>query len=117
MAFTPINCPDCNSLNIVKYGKQPNGEQRYICHNPACTRRVFLLNYRNQQKKSPPKKEVSRTQIIEMALNGVDISETARQLGVSEQAVGEVFQLLSRFQAPPARVRKRKPPRLRALAG
>ena len=108
MAFTPVHCPDCDSLNVVKYGKQPNGEQRYVCHNPECSRRIFLLNYRIQPKKSPAKKTIDRTQIIDMALRGVDISETARQLGVSEEVVGEVFQMLSRFKAPPAPVRYHK---------
>ena len=108
MAFTPVNCPDCNGLNVVKYGKQPNGEQRYLCHSLDCSRQVFLLNYRIQPKKIQPEKSIDRAQIIDMALKGVDVSETARQLGVSEQKVGEVFQMLSRFKAPPAAIRKSK---------
>jgi len=30
---------------VVKYGKQANGTQRYRCHNPDCSRRIFLLQY------------------------------------------------------------------------
>ncbi|MBF0447981.1 MAG: IS1 family transposase [Magnetococcales bacterium] len=117
MAFTPIHCPDCNSQNVVKYGKQPNGEQRYICHNPECSRRVFLLNYRIQTKKSPPRNPIDRSQIIELALEGNDVAETAHLLGIPEQTVADVFQMLSRFQAPTPRSIGKRKPQPRALAG
>ena len=28
-----VTCPECNSSNIVKYGKIHNGKQRYRCHD------------------------------------------------------------------------------------
>ncbi|NJL99981.1 MAG: IS1 family transposase [Synechococcaceae cyanobacterium SM2_3_2] len=27
-----VTCPECNSSNVVKYGKIHNGKQRYRCH-------------------------------------------------------------------------------------
>ncbi|MBF0097613.1 MAG: IS1 family transposase [Magnetococcales bacterium] len=98
MAVVEVRCPECDSLNVVKYGKQPNGAQRFICQNPSCTRRVFLLNYR-----SKPSASSSRQQIIDLALNGADVEETARLLRLPTQTVLEVFQMLSRFSLPSAR--------------
>ena len=112
MAVVEIRCPDCDSLNVVRYGKQPNGAQRFICQNPACKRRIFLLNYRAKQN-SPE----ARQQIIDMALNGVDVNETARLLNIPQEAVLEVFQLLSRFSLPPNNPKKQPPPSSQALAG
>jgi transposase-like protein len=34
MAVVPVQCPQCQSPAVVKYGKQPNGVQRYRCQNP-----------------------------------------------------------------------------------
>ncbi|MBF0590263.1 MAG: IS1 family transposase, partial [Magnetococcales bacterium] len=76
----------------VKYGKQPNGSQRYRCMNPDCERQVFLLDY-SDRKRMP---EIKR-QIIEMALDGKDIRETARILNVSPASVIEVYDQLAEF--------------------
>ncbi|MBF0175789.1 MAG: IS1 family transposase [Magnetococcales bacterium] len=45
MAIVDVRCPVCGGLRVVKFGKQPNGEQRYLCQNESCKRRIFLLNY------------------------------------------------------------------------
>ena len=78
MATVEVCCPNCGIKNVVKYGKQPNGTQRYRCQNHVCDRQVFLLEYQNRTKLP----EVKR-QIIEMALSGSGIRDTARSLGVS----------------------------------
>jgi insertion element IS1 protein InsB len=62
----------------VKYGQQPNGEQRYRCNNPSCQRQIFLLQYHNTGWEPEVKQRM-----VEMALNGSGIRDTARVLGVS----------------------------------
>ncbi|MGN7612262.1 IS1/IS1595 family N-terminal zinc-binding domain-containing protein [Magnetococcales bacterium HHB-1] len=93
MATTHVRCPNCNTTNTVKYGKQANGAQRYRCQNPDCERRIFLLDYSGRQKLP----EIKR-QIIELALtSNTNIRETARILGVSPATVIEVFELMANF--------------------
>ncbi|MEO5340283.1 MAG: hypothetical protein H7837_07185 [Magnetococcus sp. MYC-9] len=112
MAVVEVRCPDCDSLNVVRYGRQPNGAQRFVCQNPSCERRVFLLNY--QVKSRPPE---ARQRIIDLALNGVDVEETARLLSLPSAVVLEVFQQLSRFSLPVRTPQEVPPRRSRALAG
>ncbi len=112
MAVVEVRCPDCDSLNVVKYGKQPNGVQRFVCQNPPCKRRTFLLNY--QVKPNPP---ATRQQIIDLALSGADVHETARLLSLPQDIVLEVFQQLSRFSLPTGNPQARQSRRSRALAG
>src|SRR5215471_3008467 len=45
MAFVQVQCPDCYSTDVVQYGKQANGTQRYRCNNRDCPRTIFLLQY------------------------------------------------------------------------
>jgi transposase-like protein len=66
----------------VRYGRQANGEQRYRCNNVDCARRIFLLQYHHTGRLP----EVKR-QIVDMALNGSGIRDTARVLGVSPMTV------------------------------
>ena len=82
MAIVAVPCPECGSSEVVKYGQQPNGEQRYRCHNPHCPRRIFLLQYHNTGWVPEVKQ-----QMVEMALNGSGIRDTARVLGVSPTTV------------------------------
>ena len=82
MAIVEVQCPECRSYTVVKYGRQANGEQRYRCMNPQCERRIFLLQYRDKGRLP----EVKR-QMVDMALNGSGIRDTARVLGVSPTTV------------------------------
>jgi len=47
VAIVEVPCPECGSHEVVKYGRQANGEQRYRCNNVACERRIFLVRYHN----------------------------------------------------------------------
>ena len=82
MAVVAVQCPECGSDEVVKYGQQPNGQQRYRCKNPRCQRRIFLLQYHNTGWEPEVKQ-----QMVEMALNGSGIRDTARVLGVSPTTV------------------------------
>ena len=78
MVSVPVHCPYCHSSEIIKAGKQANGTQRYQCQNGRCARRIFLLQYRDRGRVP----EVRR-QVVDMALNGSGIRDTARVLRIS----------------------------------
>jgi insertion element IS1 protein InsB len=82
VAVVEVQCPECGRREIARYGRQANGEQRYRCNNVDCTRRIFLLRYHNTGRLPEVKK-----QIVDMALNGSGIRDTARVLGVSPMTV------------------------------
>lgn len=86
MVLIPVKCPVCQSAEVVKYGKQPNGEQRYRCDNSECDRTTFLLNYTNKGNQPGTKEKV-----IEMASNGSGIRDTARVLKISPGTVMSVL--------------------------
>jgi len=78
MVYVLVQCPHCQSTEVIKAGKQTNGAQRYRCQNEQCTRRIFLLQYRDRGRIS----EIRR-QVVDMALNGGGIRDTARVLRIS----------------------------------
>jgi transposase-like protein len=85
--LAPVGCPTCQSTDVVKYGKTPDGKQRYQCRNLACQRQTFLLKYTNKGFLQEVK-----TQIVDMALNGSGIRDTARVLTVSPTTVMNTLQ-------------------------
>src|SRR5882724_5206054 len=86
MAMLAVSCPVCQGNHVVKAGTQPNGAQRYRCQNPACMRTIFQLAY-SAHGRLP---ETQRL-IVEMALNGSGIRDTARVLRVSPVTVLRVL--------------------------
>ncbi len=82
MAFVQVQCPDCHSTDVVQYGKQANGTQRYRCNNRDCPRTIFLLQY--QDKGRLP---AVRQQIVDMTLNGSGVRDIVRVLRVSSATV------------------------------
>src|SRR5215510_9987765 len=82
MAYVPVQCPHCNSTAVIKAGKQANGAQRYQCQNDRCERRIFLLRYQDRGRAL----EIRR-QVVDMAINGSDIRDTARVLRISPTTV------------------------------
>ena len=77
-----VLCPDCCSDNIIKHGRLTTGKQRYLCQNPDCLRRTFVLII-----EQPGRKREVKQKIVEMALNGSGIRDTARVLHVSPATV------------------------------
>src|SRR5215471_20614323 len=86
MATIAVSCPDCHSTEVIKAGKQPNGAQRYRCQNAACKRTIFQLTHVAHGRRPE-----TQRQIVEMALNGSGIRDTARVLRVSPVTVLRVL--------------------------
>ena len=82
MVLIPVCCPHCQSDQVIKGGQTKAGKQRYKCQNSACPRYSFQLDLRYKGR-SPEIKE----QIINMALNGSGIRDTARVLKISTTTV------------------------------
>ena len=82
MTYVPVHCPDCQSVDVVRYGKQRHGPQRYRCNHTDCPRHIFLLQYRNHGRLPAVKH-----QMVDMALNGSGIRDTARVLRVSPTTI------------------------------
>jgi transposase-like protein len=89
MVYVPVQCPHCQSTAVIKAGKQVNGSQRYQCQNGQCVRRIFLLQYQDRGR-AP---EV-RSQVVEMALNGSGVRDTARVLHISPTTVIAILKKL-----------------------
>ena len=90
MVSVPVQCPYCHSSEVIKAGKQTNGTQRYRCQNQRCARRIFLLQYQDRGRVP----EVRR-QVIDMAINGSGIRDTARVLRISPTTVIATLQRFS----------------------
>ena len=82
MTLIPVRCPQCNNDQVVKRGKTSNEKQRYLCQYETCRQQTFVLEY-SHRGRLPQVKQ----QIIDMALNGSGIRDTARVLGISKDTV------------------------------
>ena len=74
----PVPCPHGHSTEVIKAGKQANGAQRYQCHNEQWVRRIFLLPYHDRGRMP-----AIRRQVVDLALTGSGIHDTARVLRIS----------------------------------
>ncbi len=90
MVTIPVCCPQCDSIDVIKAGKQPNGVQRYRCQNTACERTIFQLSYTDKGRLPETKR-----QIVDMALNGSGIRDTAKVLNVCVAANKPSFKLFT----------------------
>lgn len=90
----PVRCPHCQSDQIIKGGKTKAGKQRYKCQNTDCPCYSFQLDL-IYNGRSPEVKE----QIIDMALNGSGIRDTARVLKISTATVINELKKKSRQSA------------------
>ena len=81
MATTEIKCIHCQGKQVYKHGYHPNGSQRYHCRSERCGR-SFILDYTNRGYLKTVKE-----QVVEMALNGSGIRDTARVLQISPTTV------------------------------
>ena len=77
-----VHCPDCGSDKITQSGKSTSGEPRYRCRAEDCPTITFMLKYRYTAYEPGIKK-----QVVEMALNGSGVRDTARVLKISKDTV------------------------------
>ena len=82
MVSVPVQCQHGHSTEVIKAGKYANGTQRYRCQNEQCMRRIFLLQYQDRGRIP----EIRR-QVVDLALNGSGIRDTARVLRLSPTTV------------------------------
>ena len=82
MVLISVCCPHCGSDQVVKRGKTENSKQRYLCQQPECPTKTFILDYDYNGYYPEVKK-----QIIDMSLNGSGIRDTARVLKISPTTV------------------------------
>jgi transposase-like protein len=95
MAVLPVSCPQCGQHKVVKRGKTQEGKQRYLCVNANCPKKTFILDY-SYNGALPEVK----SQIVDMALNGSGIRDTARVLGVSPTTVIQELKKRNRVSSP-----------------
>ena len=118
MVSVAVQCPHCQSVEVIKAGKQSNGSQRYQCQNGQCARRIFLLQYQDRGRVL----EVRR-QVIDMAINGSGIRDTTRVLRISPTIVIAVLKNLRastrqhRVGTAPVFARRQRPARMRSRNG
>jgi insertion element IS1 protein InsB len=96
MVYVPVQCPYCQSTEVIKAGKQANSTQRYRCQNDRCERRIFLLQYQDRGRIP----EIRR-QVVDLALNGSGMRDTARVLRISPTTV---IAVLKKMYGLPVRV-------------
>ena len=80
--YQKIICPDCGSDKIKKAGLNARGVQRYCCQNPDCSKNTFMLEYRYKAYNTGVKE-----QVVDMAINGSGVRDTARVLKISKKTV------------------------------
>ena len=80
--YQEVLCPHCQSNNVIKAGRTIHDIQRYRCKSEACSANSFQLDY--QYNAYHP--HIQR-QIVDMAINGSGIRDTARVLDVSRGTV------------------------------
>ena len=82
MLFQVIHCPNCYDTELVKFGKTRQGKQRFQCRSVTCEGRTFILDH-----SYPGRSREVKQQIIDMAMNGSGIRDTARVLHISPSTV------------------------------
>ena len=82
MVLLPVCCPCCGEDSVVKKGKTEQGKQRYLCLSGGCPKRTFILDYTYNGLLPDVK-----ARMVDMAVNGSGIRDTARVLRVSPNTV------------------------------
>ena len=81
MVLVPITCLPCGSIDVIRHGQTSNEKQRFLCRNEGCGK-TFIQGY-SAKGRLPESKQ----RIVDMAINGSGIRDTARVLGVSTDTV------------------------------
>jgi transposase-like protein len=81
--YQKIHCPHCNSTDLYRNGKSPNGTQRWYCKD---CKKYFRIDYSyNACKKGVEEK------VVEMTLNGSGVRDIGRVLQISKDTVVAVL--------------------------
>jgi len=94
MATIKVKCPYCGSEDVVLYGRNSTGRQRFLCRNAECSHKTFQLKYKNNAGR-PGMKE----KIIKMVMNGAGTRDTGRVLGISKDTVTAVLKKQENLQS------------------
>lgn len=78
MVHQEVHCKYCSSVNVKRHGSQ-SGHPRCRCNDCG---RTFQLSYTNRANEAGVKEA-----IVDMALNGSGIRDTARVLGIAKNTV------------------------------
>ena len=94
MVLIPVLCPHCQSDRVIKGGTTKACKQRYRCQNADCPHYAFVLNpaYHGHLPEI-------KDRIVDMALNGSGIRDTARVLQISPTTVMSELKKKSRHSA------------------
>ena len=82
MGLVPVACPSCHRDHVIKGGQTETGKQRDRCQQIDCSHRSFVLDP-VYQGRLPQITEP----VLDMALNGRGIRDTARVLKMSPTTV------------------------------
>lgn len=80
--YQEVTCQNCKSRDIKTAGLSAKGVQRYRCNHPECPTKSFMLEYRYRAYEPGIK-----TKLLDMAINGSGIRDTARVLGIDKNTV------------------------------
>ena len=81
MAVIEVVCVVCGNNKVIKHGKGESGGQRYRCKTESCGK-TFQLSHRYKAYGQGVKER-----IVDMALNGSGVRDTARVLSVAINTV------------------------------
>jgi transposase len=87
VAVVEVLCIHCKTKEVVKNGKSTAGIQRYACLAESCGRTFQLTHCYNAYQNG------IKDRIVDMALNGSGVRDSARVLSV---AVGTVISTLKK---------------------
>lgn len=80
MAQVEVNCRYCSQTDgVVRNGKSPTGHQKYYCRHCQRSFRLAYIYKASQQG--------TAEKVVEMAMNGSGVRDTARVLGISTATV------------------------------
>ena len=81
MVLVPIKCLHCGSLDVIRHGQTSNEKQRFLCQNEGCDK-TFIQEYSDKGRLPEIKQR-----IVDMAVNGSGVRDTARVLNISTDTV------------------------------
>ena len=78
-----VECPHCNSTNLVKNGKSKSGQQKCLCRDCGA---YFQLGYTCNACQQGTEEKV-----WEMSLNGSGVRDIGRALPISKDTVTRIL--------------------------